>query len=268
MPQTHDHDLSERDVEALTFIGRSFEAAQYQLHAAVFAGNAPTVVSRFTRRAYEANAISIHRHDVLSGNRLRLTSTGLDLLERFQPGIVDDVFVPRRPVALKDLEHTTFINDICVALGPLGPTDLHPAWLLQRRFGRDATVIPDVLAIWPPGRQTDPLVVACEVDLGCEPLQRVFLPKLYRLGEIVNSSATRALIAVFTRGRRRRLMIEQAVRPADVFHILELPTTRGGDSIRWFSSAFREGIAPLLYAGTSPSTEVLEINANETRQGV
>jgi hypothetical protein len=41
--------LRDRDIEALAFIGKGYEVAQYQLHETIFPSRSPNVVSRFVR---------------------------------------------------------------------------------------------------------------------------------------------------------------------------------------------------------------------------
>src|SRR5438128_267538 len=102
-----------RDLEGLAFIGRGYEVAQYQLHAAVFACRASTVVSRFVRRWAQRKMISVERLNRTGINRLRLTAAGRDFL--VASGVRSaDLFAPRRPTALKDLAHVLWINDLRV----------------------------------------------------------------------------------------------------------------------------------------------------------
>ncbi len=202
--------LRDRDIEALAFIGRGYEVAQYQLHEAVFTLRVPNVVSRFVTRTVERGFIVTERLGGIGMNRLRLTRRGRQFL--VDCGIADDeLFAPPKAVALKDVAHTLAINDLRVALLGLKkpPTLISPAWHLQRRLS-SAPAIPDLLARWRAGAGARGLLLACEIDLGCERLATVFLPKLERLRELLNDAAEddRAGIVVFTRGSRRVELLE------------------------------------------------------------
>jgi hypothetical protein len=202
--------LRDRDIDALAFIGKGYEVAQYQLHEAVFASRSPNVVSRFVIRASERAFIAAERLGGIGMNRLRLTRRGREFL--IDRGIgEDELFAPAKAVALKDVAHTLAINDLRVALLGLKspPTFISPAWLLQRRLS-SALAIPDLLARWPARMGTRGLLLACEIDLGCERLTTVFLPKLERLRELLNDAAEgdRAGILIFTRGSRRVELLE------------------------------------------------------------
>lgn len=263
MHSTRAAKLSDRDLAALEFIGRSYEVAQYQLHATVFAGRAPTVVSRFVSRAVRAGLLNARRTLGIGANRLRLTHDGFTVLdEKLQPCEAERLFVPRRPVASKDVEHTTFINDICVALESTEPPPRHvyPAWYLQRQLGADAVAIPDVLALWPNTSDHNSLVLACEVDLGAEPLNRVFIPKLRRLAEIAYSSSqpSDAAILVFTRGKRRRSMLEEGSSDIGSVHADLLPDTTGLPSICYLREVIGREATPFLYAAGYSNRQTLD----------
>lgn len=202
--------LRDRDIEALAFIGRGYEVAQYQLHEAIFPSRAPNVVSRFVSRVSERGFIAAERLGGIGMNRLRLTRRGREFLTA--RGIIEDeLFAPAKAVALKDIAHTLAINDLHLALVGLAnpPTFISPAWYLQRRLS-SAPAIPDLLARWSAGAGTRGLLLACEIDLGCERLATVFLPKLDRLQQLLidAAEADRAGIIVFTRGSRRVEFLE------------------------------------------------------------
>ena len=205
--------LRDRDIEALAFIGRGYEVAQYQLHEAIFASRSPNVVSRFVIRASERGFIAAERLGGIGMNRLRLSRRGREFL--VDRGIAEDeLFAPAKAVALKDVAHTLAINDLRVALLGLDsrPILISPAWFLQRRLS-SALAIPDLLVRWPGRAGTRGVLLACEIDLGCERLATVFLPKLERLRELLNDAAEgdRAAIVIFTRGSRRvELIADQA----------------------------------------------------------
>ena len=230
--------LRDRDIEALAFIGRGYEVGQYQLHEAVFTSLAPNVVSRFVVRASERGYIAAERLGGIGMNRLRLTRLGRECLVDLGIG-EDELFAPAKAVALRDVAHTLAINDLRVALLGLKnpPTLISPAWFLQRRLS-SALAIPDLLVRWPAGAGARGLLLACEIDLGCERLAAVFLPKLERLCELLNDVAEgdRAGIIVFSRGAKRLAAL--ANYPVDVKLIgLPLPPASGSrDGIRDFSA--------------------------------
>jgi hypothetical protein len=202
--------LRERDIEALAFIGKGYEVAQYQLHEAVFPSRSPNVVSRFVTRALDRRFIAAERLGGIGMNRLRLTRCGREFL--VGRGVTEDeLFAPSKAVALKDVAHTLAINDLRVALSEARrPLFIWPAWFLQRRLSY-APAIPDLLARWPGTAGSGGLLLAGEIDLGCESLGAVFLPKLDRLHELLNDAAEgdRTGIAVFTRGSRRVELLER-----------------------------------------------------------
>jgi hypothetical protein len=230
--------LRDRDIEALIFVGRGYEVAQYQLHEAIFASLAPNVVSRFVIRASERGFIAAERLGGIGMNRLRLTRRGREFLTGH--GIAEDeLFAPAKAVALKDVAHTLAINDLRVALAGLAnpPTLISPAWFLQRRLS-SAQAIPDLLARWPAGAGTRGVLLACEIDLGCERLATVFLPKLERLRELLNDAAEgdRAGIVIFTRGSRRMALLERHTEGTEIYMMpFVLPNSSGS----------REGILAL-----------------------
>jgi len=223
--------VTDRDIQALLFVGRGHEVAQYQLHAAIFPGLAEGIVSRWTQRMLRRGAIAVERWAKVGINRLRLTKKGLDLLvARNIP--VHDLFTPRTPTALKDIQHTLWINDLRVVLPRLSvpPDVIAPAWLLQRQLG---LIVPDVLAIRAPRPGDRGFALAVEVDLGAERLKSVFLPKLGRLRERVGEWAggAPAVILVLTRGERRILSLRTALLPHVVpilVQSLPLATGRAG----------------------------------------
>ncbi|MBV9496871.1 MAG: replication-relaxation family protein [Acidobacteria bacterium] len=221
--------LRPRDCEALAFVGRSYELAQYQLHAAIFHGRAPNVVSRLVQRAKRLGFISAERLHGIGMNRLRLTNSGREFLVARGVARREELFVPQRAVALKDLAHTLAINDLAVALRQLRtpPTPILPAWFLARALGGASEVVPDVLAIWRRPNAAE-LRLACEIDLGAEGLRTVFLPKLERLTVSLASPQTDAGILILTRGERRLQHLAGFARtaPIPVLPFL-LPETAG-----------------------------------------
>lgn len=206
--------LMPRDIRALLFIGRGHEVAQYQLHEAVFTGLSEGIISRWVKRMVRREAIAVERWAKVGINRLRLTRAGLDLLS--DAGIkTQDLFTPRTATALKDVQHTLWINDLRVVMPrmPLPPDVVAPAWVLQRQLGADADAIPDLLAIRKPRGTDYGFVLACEIDLGAERLKGVFLPKLARLVAAMQGWAgtSPAAILILTRSGRRATAIRDGV---------------------------------------------------------
>jgi hypothetical protein len=197
---------SARDIGALTFIGEGYEVAQYQLHAAIFPNVSAVVVSHFVTRAMRNGWIAVERWNRVGINRLRLTGVGREAVIR-AGGDPSSVFVPRRPVATKDVAHTLWINDVRVALRKSSASFdvILPAWQLQRRMTPAPAAIPDVLAIRRGGEQAPSLVFAAEIDLGGERLLRTFLPKLEKLHRLVLdwSGGAESTILVLTPGTQR-----------------------------------------------------------------
>jgi len=75
-------------------------------------------------------------------------------------------------------------------------------------------------------------VLACEIDLGSEPLKSVFLPKLLRLGETVRpEGGERAAVVVLTRGGQRATLLQDFghsySHQRSELIVLELPTAPG-----------------------------------------
>ena len=228
--------ITERDLRALLFIGRGYEVAQYQLHEAVFTGLAEGIMSRWTNRMRDRGLVAVERWGKIGINRLRLTKAGRDTL--ITHGIsVDDVFTPRAPTSLKDVQHTLWINDLRVVLPrlPVPPAVVAPAWLLQRRLTAGTRVVPDLLAIRPPRGTEQGYLLAVEIDLGGERLKTVLVPKLARLCEEVTdwSGGAPAIVLVLTRGPRRREALDAAAQGLAtetpvVIELLPLETGRAG----------------------------------------
>jgi hypothetical protein len=237
--------LSQRDIQALTFIGEGYEVAQYQLHAAVFPTVSAFVVSRFVKRAVANGWIAVERWNRVGINRLRLAKRGFERLiaEGVDPM---SLFVPRKPVATKDVAHTLRINDLRVVLGSqsVGFDAILPAWQLQRRLSPAPPAIPDVLAIRKPAQGGSGFVCACEVDLGGERLTNVFLPKLAKLIHLVGEwkGASQATIVVLTVGRRRVKDLRAYLRPMADFRldilVEELPDVSGAAAFTGLQNCF------------------------------
>ena len=198
--------VSPRDVDALRFIGRAGELAQYQLHEGVFGNVSEVVVSRFVRRAAKRELIATSRWRGIGINRLRLTSRGRALLTA--NGVdASEIFVPRTPIAEGHIEHQLWIVDTLIVLGRASRTPdlLLPAWALQRRFASRPVAIPDALASFTQPAEKPALLLGVEIDRGSERLNAVFLPKLEKLCAVLatwSGSAT-AVIVLLTNNARR-----------------------------------------------------------------
>lgn len=242
-----------RDLEGLAFIGQGYEVAQYQLHGAVFAGRAPTVVSRFVKRWSERKIIAVERLNRTGINRLRLTAGGREFL--VASGVrATDLFAPRRPTALKDLSHVLWINDLRVSIGRVSPRPdiIMPAWTLQRQLAPGPSVIPDLLCIWKPSASAlfSGGALVSEVDLGGESIQGVLRPKLQRLQIQLAEWAvdSPSLAIILTSGERRAAAIERT-RPAGnpAMVVLPLPTDDAGEErFQLLRDLFQEKINKLL----------------------
>jgi hypothetical protein len=246
---------SRRDFEAGLWIGKGYEVAQYQLHEAVFHGRSPVVVSRFTRRWRERGYLLVERWNRVGMNRLRLTARGSDVLH-LHGAEPDELFVPSKPVAPKDLSHRLWINDLRVVLGrlPKKPELILPAWALERRFVPRLPAIPDVLAVTRNGSSST--VLAIEVDLGGEPLRSVFVPKLGVLQNVLRdfSKADASAILVLTSTERRRDAIAAATSDLDVsipIAVETLPKECGREGLQALEKMFN----PDVESTTQPTPE-------------
>jgi len=243
------HRALKRDLEAGAWIGRGYEVAQYQLHEAVFSGKSPVVVSRFTKRWRERGYLLVERWNRVGMNRLRLTSKGRDFLLLHAAAEPDDLFVPARTVAPKDLAHRLWINDLRVVLGRMSPKPelLLPAWALERGFVPRLPAIPDVLSVTRCGSSSRALAV--EVDLGGEPLRSVFVPKLDVLQGVLQdmSKGGSAAILVLTSSDRRRDTIATLTSDLDgsiPIAVETLPRECGRDGLRSLERMFNPSVKP------------------------
>lgn len=231
---------SARDIAALAFIGEGYEVAQYQLHAAIFPNVSAVVVSHFVTRAVRNGWIAVERWNRVGINRLRLTTMGREVIVR-AGGDAKSFFVPRRPVATKDVAHTMWINDVRVALYNCTPPfdAVLPAWQLQRRLTPPPAAIPDVLAIRKTSDERSSLVFSCEVDLGGERLARTFFPKLEMLHMLMSewSGGGNSKILVLTQGSQRVMAINQFAKAKDLYLVaVPLPLTSGPDGVKAMTS--------------------------------
>jgi hypothetical protein len=198
--------VSARDVDALRFIGRAGELAQYQLHEGVFGPVSEVVVSRFVRRAVKRELVVTSRWRGIGINRLRLTARGRALL--IANGVDgSEIFVPRSPIAEGHIEHQLWIVDTLIVLGQASRTPdlLLPAWALQRRFASRPVAIPDVLASFTEPAEKPALLLGVEIDRGSERLNAVFLPKLEKLCAVLATWAgtATAVVVLLTNNARR-----------------------------------------------------------------
>jgi hypothetical protein len=206
--------LPERDYAALEYIGRWYQVAQYQLEDAVFSQRSPTVASRCVRRMVAAGYIAVERWNRIGVNLIRLTSRGRSALV-VRGVATSTLFVPEKPVALKDLAHHLWIVDAGLMLSRLDSAlELTPCWALRRRLAAlRPAAIPDVLAIRVGEDGAPEGVLAVEVDLGGERLKNVLVPKLGVLQETLAGwcSGQPTAIVVLTVGARRIAALTAAV---------------------------------------------------------
>ena len=237
--------LPARDLVAGVWIGKGYEVAQYQLHEAVFPGRSAVVVSRFVKRWRDHGLIAVERWNRIGMNRLRLTSRGRDLLLLSAVAKPEDLFVPARPVAPKDIAHRMWVNDLRVVLGrlPKKPDFVLPFWSIERTILPRPVAVPDVLAV-----TTRPAsLLAIEVDLGGEPIQSVFVPKLRLLQEVLRaaSSGGRVAILILTSGPRRQQSIGKAMATLDTsvpIAVESLPPDVGPKGLRALEKIFTSGV--------------------------
>lgn len=259
--------LPPRDYEALAFIGRGYEVAQYQLREAVFPGLSEVVGSRRVRRWADPEPelglglIAIDRWMRVGINRLRLTAKGRELLVASGVATEDELFVPSKPVALKDISHTLWINDLRVlALQgvPFRATSIAPAWLLQRRLQPAPAAIPDLLLTAKAAHGRKGRLLAYEVDLGTERLS-VFLPKLVLLTNLLqewagDEASAGVGVIVLTRGPRR---LESLRRSIDELALAvpivadELPSATGVAALNCLRALLSRGVQTNAQPGGS-----------------
>lgn len=192
--------LSDRDLAALLFIGR-WICAQYQLALALFPGLSETAVSRCVQRLLHLELIRVTRWNRIGLNMLQLRPAGARLL--IERGLAEekDLFVPRSPVATKDMAHHLWIVDTGLAFRSLPVSfDVLPCWALRRRFGGQKVPVPDLLAVNPDATR----VIAVEIDLASE-RTKWLTAKLSDLAAALRGMAASASVAiiVLTVGERR-----------------------------------------------------------------
>jgi len=198
--------LIARDLLVLAAVGRFRMLTRPQVKRWFFSEVSEPVVTRFVKRAEACGWLGVER---LGGNGMQvlwLTRKGREaLVERGTPAA--DLFPASGPAAAKDFAHTTAIGDAAAWLATRkpAPDELLPAWALQRYFSGRLRVIPDLLALWRPMGNAPGAALAVEVDLGTEPLESVFLPKLRGLGAALTTwlpeAVTRILVLVPSKRR-------------------------------------------------------------------
>ncbi|HUP60719.1 MAG TPA: hypothetical protein VNA69_09910 [Thermoanaerobaculia bacterium] len=213
--------LPERDYAALQFTAAWYQVAQYQLEDAVFPNRSPTVASRCVRRLRMAGYIAVERWNRVGLNLIRVTARGrAALVDR---GVSDDaIFVPEKPVAVKDLVHHLWIVDAGLMLRRLPVRiDATPCWGLRRRLAAlRPAAIPDLLALRLGAEEATEAAIAIEIDLGGERLKNVFVPKLAVLRETLAgwASGQPAAVVILTIGPRRIAALRAAIE-AQVHHV-------------------------------------------------
>lgn len=231
--------LPARDLDGLAFIGGGWEVAQYQLRDAVFPGRSEVVASRRVRTWARLKLIHVERLMGMGMNLLRLTPGGRDFLVAARAAREDDLFTPPRSVALKDLRHLLFVNDVrTLALQgvPMRAEHVAPAWLLQRRLQPPPPAIPDLLLTARGRDGKNGRLLAVEIDLGAERLTATFLPKLRVLVDVLREWAgeARTGVIVLTRGPKRLAALRAGIEELGLsVPILaeELPSATGSEAL-------------------------------------
>jgi len=222
-----------RDIEAGCFVGEGYEVAQYQVQEACFGDLSPTVCSRFKARWESRGFLKVTRRHSFGANHLSLTSRGRQFL--IKHGCDERrLFVPRRPVSSRNLDHHVLCNDVraaCVTIAPL-PEELAASWLIERILV-DRPVVPDVVGLYRMHAEDQVAVLAVEVDRGTEALDSIFLKKLERLQTWLAS--TRYSIVVLTssvaRANKIRSTIAMQQHSAAFFVVDQLPEVSGRASV-------------------------------------
>lgn len=250
-------DLPKRDLEALAFIGRGWEVAQYQLREAVFPGLSEVVASRRVRRWAALKLVRVERWMGMGMNLLRLTPAGRDRVVEAGVAKERELFTPDRSVALKDLRHLLYVNDVrtLTLRGIPMPADLvRAAWALQRELQPPPPAIPDLLLVGRrterrPGRQ-----LAVEIDLGGERLVATFLPKLRLLAEVLTGWADGGTtgVLILTRGSRRAVAIRTGIEDLGLdvpVLVEELPSASGAEALMCLEKVLSPPVPASVQAG-------------------
>jgi hypothetical protein len=256
--------LLSRDQAALAFIGRGDAVAQYQLRVAIFPGLSEVVSSRRVRRWITDGLVTVERFQGFGINRLRLTDAGRDAVVAAGAAPEHELFVPTKGVALKDLSHHLWINDLrVVALEglPIAAEHIAPAWLLQRQLRPTSSAIPDLLLTrrGAPGKRGR--LLALEVDMGGERIVATFLPKLRLLADVLTGWAGAELqpvVLVLTRGPKRleslRAALAGAALPVPVAAEL-LPSATGEDALSCLRTLLRPRVSSSTQEASSEVTQ-------------
>jgi len=259
--------LLPRDAQALAFIGRGKEVAQYQLRAAIFPGRTEVVASRRVSRWTEQGLVVADRLHGFGMNRLRLTEKGRDALVAAKVAPEEELFVPAKAVALKDLAHHLWINDLRVLAAegvPFAADRIVPAWVIERTVTPRPPAIPDLLLVQRPKGGGRGRMLALEVDMGGERIVATLLPKLKLLAGLLLSWAgveMRPGVLVLTRGPKRLASLRASLADADLAVPVAadlLPSAAGGEAL----GCLRQLLRPPVQ--TSSQGEREEVVGHET----
>jgi hypothetical protein len=173
----------------------------------LFDGLSEPIVTRCIERLAERHYLGVER---LHGNGIQvlwLTREGKEFLIG-QGTSAADLFSAVGPVAAKDFEHTMAIGDVAawIARKVPSPTELLPAWAVQRFFGGMAKAVPDLLAVWRDSGAAPTAAMIIEVDLGTEPVRTVLRAKLNALDRFAKEffGDSEVAMAMFVDSERRR----------------------------------------------------------------
>lgn len=257
-PRRPPETLTARDVAALAFIGRSQEAAQYQLHEAIFPGLGEAVVSRRIRKLATRGHLAIERWNKVGINRLRLRPAGLDAVVARNGARADELFLLRAPLAQSAVAHHLWVVDcrLIVDRLPIPPTSAQPSWLLERRWNPRPAAIPDLLAIWRPTRESSGQFLALEIDTGTEAIRGTLIPRLVALAEtlVPFAGTAPAFISVLTKGSRRVTAIADAVSAAAIglpVVVDALPPSAGRPAFAALRTLLTVGAKSTSHAGSA-----------------
>lgn len=251
-------DLPSRDLAALAFIGRGWEVAQYQLREAVFPGLSEVVTSRRVRRWAALKLVRVERWMGMGMNFLRLTPAGRDRVVAAGVAKEHELFTPDRSVALKDLRHLLYVNDVrTLALRgiPMVADLVRAAWALQRELQPPPPAIPDLLLVRRATERRPSRLLAVEIDLGGERLVATFLPKLRLLAEEVLTGwadgGTMGIL-ILTRGVRRAVALRAGVEDLGLdvpILVEELPSASGAEALRCLEKLLSPPVSASTQAG-------------------
>jgi DNA-binding MarR family transcriptional regulator len=156
--------LSARDIEVLLFIAVMREVAQRHIRRKFALSDA--LASRIAGRLVRHGLIERRRIHENGINLLRPTRLGIALLMSGHHAKQSQLFLPRRSMGLKDLEHTLGIIDLVLAAEERWPAaKIRPCWALRRKLGPGWRIAD--LAVRPPNAH---LTLLGELDCGSENL--------------------------------------------------------------------------------------------------